>query len=836
MANVQLGKVGLTPKDLWSSSLEYEKLDIVVYDGESYIAKKNVPIGVSVTTGTEYWQLFSEKGNGMSVGKVISVTTTQPLEAENKLWIREGYDEEFDVLTPDDIDDTAGEGDIDKLWSAGKTWNEIDIFKKSLGQMADIPDNIRNNNLAAIAQYTTQHYQEGVTILPINYSGVKLSGTLQHNKIIAISKPYIVLEAGKEYTFITFSEDKLSRISIGLRDQDAHDWVKDLNNSSIYGSYKFTPIYFIPKQTYNKCYLTISNYTGNTVTFSNPYYIYVIEGHYTLEDFSNYKKQQLIIEQYIDNEIKLIKSNNKWNKLEYKNLSIYKDYHFMDANGDAVFVPEHCVLEIKEPGNICKIKFKLNSLTSYPLFIIKNKNGELKKIFSRSFNSAFLQNDLYFVIPGGLDKDTILYMNWYYKNSPEEYDRVLDHIYVQYENNKNNPKGKDLFDIEEALSSGPMYFAYDSGLQQISTTYCAGELKVKAGDIISSYRNCHIACYDKYGNYISGTASTQDGYYTYIIPENTNGAMISFRISEANQFYIGVNEHFTIPINQNIITHKANSADYIDNENEIINVNSIIKFPMNYLELGEPTPLIVIFHGSGFGISETNWGYTTNGVVGTSNPFNTLITKFIQNGYAVCDINGFNNTYPNNTWGSQRGILAYRKLIDYVLTKYNLQKMINIYAFSMGGLVALNFLNMNRDIIKCAAIASPVVSLHEQAYSDNNWKAQIKTSYGFAEGTEWENNIELTKGYDPFDRIININEKEYDISNYPFMRIWHGTNDTISPLLSLRLSEAIRNGGHDCTYRTVNGAGHEICYGQNNICNNEYIYWFNRFNKENKNE
>ena len=124
MANVNLGKVGLTPKDLWSSSLEYEKLDIVVYDGNSYIAKKNVPVGVSVTTGTEYWQLFTEKGNGMSVGKVISVTTTQPIEDENKLWIREGYDEEFDVLTTEDIDDTAGEGDIDKVWSADKLWKK----------------------------------------------------------------------------------------------------------------------------------------------------------------------------------------------------------------------------------------------------------------------------------------------------------------------------------------------------------------------------------------------------------------------------------------------------------------------------------------------------------------------------------------------------------------------------------------------------------------------------------------------------------------------------------------------------------------------------------------
>lgn len=133
MANVNLGKVALTPKGNWDNTITYEKLDIVQYDGNSYIAKTGVPIGISVTTGTEYWQLFSAKGNGISVGDVIIASTTQPTVFENKLWIREGSDEEYEVLTTEDIDDTAGEGDNDVVWSADKSYKEITNVQNIIG-------------------------------------------------------------------------------------------------------------------------------------------------------------------------------------------------------------------------------------------------------------------------------------------------------------------------------------------------------------------------------------------------------------------------------------------------------------------------------------------------------------------------------------------------------------------------------------------------------------------------------------------------------------------------------------------------------------------------------
>lgn len=52
-----LGTVAMTPKGEYNSSAYYEYLDIVLYNGLSYIAKKNS--NNVLPTNSEYWQLFS---------------------------------------------------------------------------------------------------------------------------------------------------------------------------------------------------------------------------------------------------------------------------------------------------------------------------------------------------------------------------------------------------------------------------------------------------------------------------------------------------------------------------------------------------------------------------------------------------------------------------------------------------------------------------------------------------------------------------------------------------------------------------------------------------------
>lgn len=89
MANVTLGKVAPTPKGEWNGVLEYEKLDIVTNSTthKVYMAIQNVPANTAITNN-EYWEILG----------------IQSSDAE--------------------IDDTAGDGDINKVWSADKSYQD----------------------------------------------------------------------------------------------------------------------------------------------------------------------------------------------------------------------------------------------------------------------------------------------------------------------------------------------------------------------------------------------------------------------------------------------------------------------------------------------------------------------------------------------------------------------------------------------------------------------------------------------------------------------------------------------------------------------------------------
>ena len=114
------------------------------------------------------------------------------------------------------------------------------------------------------------------------------------------------------------------------------------------------------------------------------------------------------------------------------------------------------------------------------------------------------------------------------------------------------------------------------------------------------------------------------------------------------------------------------------------NINSVIKLPKHYTRDGEPVSCIMLFHGSGFYVSDKKWGYSTDGKQNNSSPFDNMISTFVNNGYAVCDINGFSNSIPLKTWGAPRNIEAHYDLYRYISSNYNIDDFY-VFGFSMGG-------------------------------------------------------------------------------------------------------------------------------------------------------
>ena len=60
METKAVGKVSLTPKGEYDANVSYKKLDIVRYDGSSWLVLKNIT-GVTPTEGM-YYMLLSERG------------------------------------------------------------------------------------------------------------------------------------------------------------------------------------------------------------------------------------------------------------------------------------------------------------------------------------------------------------------------------------------------------------------------------------------------------------------------------------------------------------------------------------------------------------------------------------------------------------------------------------------------------------------------------------------------------------------------------------------------------------------------------------------------------
>lgn len=60
MATKILGKVAITPKGEYNNATTYQSLDLITYEGGSYLALKET--AGNLPTNNEYWQLIAEKG------------------------------------------------------------------------------------------------------------------------------------------------------------------------------------------------------------------------------------------------------------------------------------------------------------------------------------------------------------------------------------------------------------------------------------------------------------------------------------------------------------------------------------------------------------------------------------------------------------------------------------------------------------------------------------------------------------------------------------------------------------------------------------------------------
>ena len=149
----------------------------------------------------------------------------------------------------------------------------------------NVRQEIRDNNMFGLIRYdNVTNTQNGgnITIYKKGKAGVYLEGTAKENTGMWISPPDMSFEAGKTYTAAVISPDVIGKarinvwmlgvqqnetnVSIYVND-DVKVFTPDSDGSSIY------------------CLIWTDGVDGNTVDVTGTYYIYIVEGEYTNEEF-----------------------------------------------------------------------------------------------------------------------------------------------------------------------------------------------------------------------------------------------------------------------------------------------------------------------------------------------------------------------------------------------------------------------------------------------------------------------------------------------------------------------------------------------------------------------
>lgn len=107
---VNYGQVAIVPKGEWSAETQYKVNNLVSYDGSSYVAKVQPPVG-TLPTDTSYWQVSAagtKKATEDSLGTVMPDGTTTTVNEDGKLSVNTARQDALGVVMGSD-DITVGE-------------------------------------------------------------------------------------------------------------------------------------------------------------------------------------------------------------------------------------------------------------------------------------------------------------------------------------------------------------------------------------------------------------------------------------------------------------------------------------------------------------------------------------------------------------------------------------------------------------------------------------------------------------------------------------------------------------------------------------------------------
>lgn len=288
--------------------------------------------------------------------------------------------------------------------------------------------------------------------------------------------------------------------------------------------------------------------------------------------------------------------------------------------------------------------------------------------------------------------------------------------------------------------------------------------------------------------------------------------------------------YFTVRYNHFRDIDTSTTKEVRDRE-EWAECECVLCLPENYSPTGEETPLILSFHGAGSHVSAAD--DTVGGVA--------YVQQCIDAGYAALDVCG--SELHGTTMGCPEHIFAAYKAYRYAVRHYNLSEKILVAGASMGGHVAMNFVNTFPSVALAVGMFYPRLHIDgvtiDGHYCIGTWDKRNKPTksenqasvhdlildiYHFQEDA-WSD--QTTLGFNPYRTRSFVNAEGQRVTIPPCpIKIWQGTQDkTVDPVFIEEYVRSVRRSGSYIELHMMEDTGHSYT---SEMCT-ELLYWFNRF-------
>ena len=192
------------------------------------------------------------------------------------------------------------------------------------------------------------------------------------------------------------------------------------------------------------------------------------------------------------------------------------------------------------------------------------------------------------------------------------------------------------------------------------------------------------------------------------------------------------------------------------------------------------------------------------------------------------------------TMGCPEHLFTIYRAYRHAVKNYNLSERVFLAGASMGGHVAMNFINTFPNIVIAAGLIYPRLNIDgvtvDGHYCIGTWDKResrngnpsthdrVVEAYRFP-SDEWceENTI----GFNPYRTrsFINSDGERVVIPPCP-IKIWQGTSDTtVDPVMVKEFVQSVRRAGCYIELRLLEGVAHHITP----VMRKELPLWFNRF-------